>query len=212
MADDRLPPAAAAVAVPDPDDDSDEGGANVEKRLGKLERSLTETLKALDEEKKSSAGKDKKITELANEKKELQKATLSKDQLLELRQRELDEKESAWEAKMAAETIELRKLRTEQLRTKVISKFDNFPSFLIDRIRGETEEEIEADIRGLQNKWVKERDKVDNARKLGTRPKSGSGRQLGATADEVDRMSPEEKKRWASTASDEELQAVLEEM
>lgn len=191
------------------DHDGQAGDSNVETRLGKLEKSLSDTLRALEEEKKSSAGKDKKITELANEKKELQKATLSKDQLLELRQKELDEKESAWEAKMAAETIELRKLRTEQLRTKVISKFDNFPSFLIDRIRGETEEEIEADIRGLQNKWVKERDKVDNARKTGARPRSGSGKQIGATADEVDRMSPEEKKRWAATASDEELEAVL---
>jgi len=208
MADDRLPPAAAAAAVPE-DDEPDSGGANVEKRLAKLEKSHAETLRALEEERKSSAGKDKKITELANEKKKLQDQTLSKDQLLELRQKELDEAKSEWEAQRAQEKIELDRLRVEQLKGKVISKLENFPSFLIDRVRGETEEEIEADARGLINKWVKERDKVDNVRRIGPRPKSGSGKQISITAEEVNRMTPDEKKRWASTASDEELEAVL---
>lgn len=183
--------------------------SNVEARLAKLEKSHTETLKALEEERKSSAGKDKKITEQAKELNEVRKTTLSKDQLLELQRKELDEARAEWETQRAQEKIELDRLRVEQLKGKVISKLENFPSFLIDRVRGETEEEIEADARGLINKWVKERDKVDNVRRIGPRPKSGSGKQISITAEEVNRMTPDEKKRWASTASDEELEAVL---
>ncbi len=193
--------------------------SNVEERLKKLEASLTETVKELETERKSSSGKDTKITELVNAKKELEKATLSKDQLLELRQKELDEKEAAWNQQRTAETLELKKLRIENLKTKVISKFDSFPPFLIDRIRGETEEEIEADIRNLQNKLVKERDKVENVRRAGLKPQSGGGRQINITAEDLRNMTPEERKKWVyeqysgkGRGTNPEADAVLEEL
>jgi hypothetical protein len=208
---DKLPPVAAAAAVPDPEEPGT-GGANVEERLRKLET-------ALDTERKASAGKDAKITELMNAKKELEKTTLSKDQLLELRQKELDEKEASWNAQRTAETLELKRLQVENLKTKVIAKFDNFPAFLIDRIRGETEEEIETDIRSLQNKWVKERDKVDNVRKVGPRPQSGGGRQINTTVEDLRNMSPEARKKWTyeqysgkGRGTNPEADAMLEEL
>jgi hypothetical protein len=206
MADDNK----AGGGPEDPEGQPDK--SNVEQRLGKLEKLLVETTKQLENERKDSIGKDKKITELVNEKKELQKATLSKDQLLEVRQKELDEAKAEWEQQRAAEKIELERLKTEALKQQVLDKLDNFPSFLRDRIRGNTAEEIEADARGLLGKWIKERDKVNNAKKIGPRPQSGNGKQISVTAEEVSRMTPDAKKQWAATASDEELEAVLGEL
>jgi len=203
MADDKT-----AVAAPEEEPD----GVNVEKRLSKLEELLTLTTKNLEEERKASAGKDKKITELSQAKKELENTTLSKDKLLEIRQKELEEAKGEWEKQQAAERIELEKLKIEQLRTQVLSKLENFPSFLIDRIRGQTAEEIEADARQIMSKWVKERDKVDNSRKVTGKPRSGSGKQINITAEDVRAMSPKEKLEWAKTAGKEEYDAVFDEL
>jgi len=200
------------TAVAAPEEETPPDGVNVEKRLSKLEELLTQTTKRLEEELKASAGKDKKITELSQAKKELQESTLSKDKLLEIRQKELEEAKGEWEQQRAAEKIELEKLKVEQLKTQVLSKLENFPSFLIDRIRGQTAEEIEADARQIMSKWVKERDKVDNSRKVTGKPRSGSGKQINYTAEDVKAMSPKEKMEWAKTAGKDEYDAVFDEL
>jgi hypothetical protein len=193
-------------------DEEEPKAPDVEVRLSKLEKALTDTAKILEEERRASAGKDKKITELSAEKKNLQESTLSKDKLLEIREKELEEKEAETAAKNAAERLELESLRTEMLRHKVLTKLENFPTFLADRVRGNTEEDIEADARGLMKHWVKDRDKVDNVRKVTGRPKSGDGKQLGRTADDVRSMSPKEMKEWAATASEEEYAEVFDDI
>lgn len=199
------------------------GESEVEKRIAKLEKSYAETLKALEQERKNSAGRDKKIDELNQEKKALQEATYSKDKLLEIRDQEQKEREMAWQQQQATERAELEKLRVEQLRLKVLSKLEvqgqGFPSFLMDRVHGGTEEEIEADARGIMSKWVKERDKVDNARKVTGQPKSGNGRQLKVTVEDLKAMSPQELKKWTEQqysgkgrGTNAEADALLEEL
>ncbi len=183
---------------------------NVEQRLSNLESLLTRTAKDLEEERKASSGKDRKITELSEEKKKLQESTLSKDKLLEIRERELEEAKVLWEQQRVAEKIELDRLRIEQLKTQVLSKLENFPSFLIDRVRGTNADEIEADARNMMKFWVKERDKVDNARRVTTKPRSGGGNQIAMTVDDVKVMNSKEKMDWAATASDEEYAEVFD--
>lgn len=188
-----------------PDDKSTEDGKHdpkdqaepqdVEKRLSKLEKILMDTTKTLEEERKASAGKDKKITELAQAKKELMESTLSKDKLLEIRLKEFEEEKAGWDAQRATERAEIERLRVEQLRTQVISKLDNFPSFLMDRVRGNTAEEIEADAREILKKWVKERDKVENVRKVTGKPQSGAGRQSNISVEELRSMNPADQKK-----------------
>ena len=186
--------------------------SNVEDRLVKLEKSYSETLKALEQERKNSAGRDKKIDELTQEKKALQEKAYSTDKLLEIREQEQKEREAKWKEQQAAEKMELDKLRTEQLKTEVLSKLENFPSFLIDRVRGTSKEEIEADARGLMNKWVKERDKVENVRKVGSKPQTATSSKQMKTAAEIKAMSSKEKMDWAANASDEEYSAIFDEL
>lgn len=193
----------------------DEGGkdnANIEKRLSKVEELLTRTTRILEEEKKASAGKDQKITELLGEKKKLQEATLSKDKLLEIREKEQEEREAEWAAKNTTERLELEQLRIEMERRKIVDKLENFPQFLAERLRGTTADEIEADAKELMRRWVKERDKVGNARKVTGQPKSGSGKQTAMNAEDVKNMTPKEKMQWAENATDEEFNAVFDEL
>lgn len=194
------------------DQDGQPGKENVEVRLSKLERLLTETSKNLDEERKASSGKDKKISELSIERKKLQEATMSQDKLLELRAKELEEAKSEWEQQRAQEKMELERLRIESLRRDVIGKFPQFPSFLAPRVQGASAEEIETDVRQLMNLWVKERDKVDNVRRVGPRPQSGSGRQSTITAQDVREMTPQERMKWAENANPEEYDAIFDEL
>jgi hypothetical protein len=198
------------------DDQEDQDGqpdsGNVEERLSKLERLLTETTKTLDEERKASAGKDKKITELAMERKKLQESTLSKDKLLEIREKELEESKKEWDEQRTAEKLELEKLRIESTRRDVVAKFPNFPSFLLDRVQGVNAVEIEADVRSLMNVWVKERDKVENVRKVGPRPSSGSGKQSNVTAQDVSEMSQEEQRKWAESATEDDFNTIFDEL
>jgi len=193
--------------------------SNVEERLAKVEKSNSEYLKALEQERKNSAGRDKKIEELTQEKKALQEKAYSTDKLLEIREQEQKEREAKWEEQRASEKMELEKLRVEQLKNEVISRLENFPGFLIDRVRGTSKEEIEADARGLANKWVKERDKVENVRKIGPKPKSGGGRQINITVEDLRNMSPEERKKWTyeqysgkGRGTNPEADAMLEEL
>jgi hypothetical protein len=113
---------------------------------------------------------------LVNERKKLQEATMSKDKLLELRESELNEQRVEWEKQRGVEKDELEKLRLEVERNKVIAKLENFPIFLADRIRGKTADEMEADAREIMKKWLKERDKVDNVRKVTPTPKTSGGK------------------------------------
>jgi primosomal protein N' len=202
----------------EPDDEpakNDEGGndeEDVKKRLSKLEKSLSETVRVLEEERKASAGKDKKITELSAERRKLQESTLSKDKLLEIREKELEDAKAEWEQQRATERLELENLRIESLRREVLSKLENFPAFLMDRVRGTNKEEIEADARNIMKMWVKDRNMVDNVRKTTGRPQSGTGKQVSMSADDVKNMTPEEKRRWAETATDEEYAAVFDEL
>lgn len=186
----------------------EKSSSDVESRLQKLEQQLIQTQKELDSERKASAGKDKKITELSSEKKDLQKATLSKDELLRLREQELAEQQAEWEKQREIEKMELEKLRVANLRREVLRKIENFPSFLEDRVMGDSPEEIEADARTLMNRWVKDRGLVQNAGKLGSKPVSGDGKQVSITAQDIREMTAEQKRHWAETATDEEYMAL----
>jgi len=187
---------------------------NIDKRLEKLEKLeklFAETTRNLEEERKASAGKDKKITTLQEEKKELQAQTLGKDDLLRLREEELREKQLEWEAKQKEEKAELEKLRIQNLKHEVLKTLPDFPSFLADRVHGSTPEEIETDAREIMRAWVRERDKVGNARKV-TKVKSGSGGKGTITAEEVALMSPKDRLKWAEEASDEEYEEIFDQL
>jgi len=199
------------------DDQSDtsnakKDAANVNNRLTKLESMLAENARVLEEERRASAGKDKKITELQTDKKKLQEGSLSKDKLLEIREKEQSEHEAEWAARNATERMELEQLRIEMERHKVIAKLENFPMFLADRVRGTNAEEIEADARNLMNRILKDRSNANNARKVTPRPQSGSGKQIGRTADEVKHMTSKERMAWSATASEEEFAEVFDEL
>lgn len=187
---------------------------NVEQRLAMLEKMQAETARTLDEERKSSAGKDRKITELADEKRKLQESTLSKDKLLEIREQEQKEREKEWAEKNATERLELEQLRIKTLRQEVLAGLaENFPMFLADRVRGGTKEEIEADARMIMGKWVKDRTLTTNAAKVTGRPQSGDGRQGGAqTKESVEAMSSADRKKWAATAPKEERDRIFDEI
>jgi len=191
--------------------------ADVDKRLEKLEKLeklFAETAKSLEEERKASAGKDKKITTLQDEKKELQAQTLGKDDLLRLREDELKEKQQAWEAQQKEEKAELEKLRVKNLKHEILKTLPDFPNFLADRVNGSTPEEIETDAREIMKAWVRERDKVGNAWKV-TKVKSGGSTKpsMGVkNAEEVLLMTPQERLAWAEQASDEEFDDTFDEL
>ena len=176
---------------------------NIEERLSKLEKILNDTSKALEDERKDNQGKDKKITELVNERKKLQEATMSKDKLLEVRESELNEQRAEWEKQRGAEKDELEKLRLEVERTKVVAKLDGFPTFLANRIVGKNADEMEADAREIMKRWVKERDKVDNARKVTSKPQTGSGKQQKSYAVEDFKENPAGKDTFANLPKEE---------
>jgi hypothetical protein len=156
-------------------EDGQDGTPNIEERLSKLEKLLADTSKALEDERRDKQGKDKKITELVNERNKLQEATMSKDKLLELRESELNEQRADWEKQRVAEKEEIERLRLEVERNKVVAKL-GVPPFLADRIRGKNADEMEADAREIMKKWVNERDKVDNVRKVTPTPKTGGSK------------------------------------
>lgn len=146
---------------------------SIEERLGKLEKSNNEYKAALDEAKKESAGKDRRITEQNNTIKELQKTTLSKDELLVLREKELADKEAAIEAKNATDRQELEMLRLKMLKQETLGKL-NVPPLLWEFIDGTTADEIETKARKLINVVSKEQVLKDNARKVTGIPRTGT--------------------------------------
>jgi len=194
------------------DDAGQDAAEDIEKRLVNLEKLLEKTTLTLESERRASAGKDKKITDLQAETKKLQEATLSKDDLLRLREDELNRERNEWEREREEEKKEITRLRQEQMRHDVLGKLENFPRFLYDRVKGETPEEVERDARLIMKEWVTDRDKVSNARKVGKKPQSGDGKQSGITAQDVLDMSPDQRREWAMTASEEEQDAIDEEL
>jgi hypothetical protein len=156
-----------------PDETGKTEELSIEDRLGKLEKVNLEYKAALDEAKKESAGKDRRITEQNNTIKELQKTTLSKDELLSLREKELADKEVAIEAKNAAERQELEMLRLKMLKQETLGKL-NVPPLLWEFIEGTTADEIETRARKLINVVSKEQVLKDNARKVTGIPRTGT--------------------------------------
>lgn len=183
-----------------------------EERLSALEDLLKKTTQALEAEKKASSGKDKKITELQAETKNLQEKTYSQDELLRLRKEELDREKAEWEREREEEKKQLESLKQEQMRNEVLNQLENFPKFLYDRVRGGTREEVERDARLLMKEWVTDRDKVDNARKVAKKPQAGDGKQINVTAADVENMTAAEKRKWAANATPEEWAAVRDNM
>lgn len=180
-----------------------------------LEKFKAEFMKMLDDERRASAGKDKKITELQGEVKSFQEATMSKDKLLELRQKEFDEQKAEFEKQQALIRMENERERRENLINKVIARYsDKFPGLIkfAERIKGNTEEEIEVDIKQFTRDWVSERNKIDNVRKVSGKPQSGSGKQISHDAEDIKAMSGKERMQWAAHASDEEFNEIFDEL
>lgn len=197
--------------------DADEAAEKSSNTVNKsdLEKFRAEFMKMLDDEKRASAGKDKKITELQGEVKSFQEATMSKDKLLELRQKEFDEQKAEFDKQQALIRMENERERRENLINKVIARYsDKFPGLIkfAERIRGNTEEEIEIDIKQFTRDWVSERNKIDNARKVPGKPQSGSGKQISHDAEDIKSMSARDRMKWAEHASDEEFAEVFDEL
>jgi len=186
---------------------------DVEERLAKLEKIYEQTNKDLESEKKASSSKDKKIAELQGERKKLQEATLSKDDLLKLREEELSKKEEEWEKTRETEKQELERLKQEHMKSEVLSKLDEFPRAFWDRIKGDTPEEVETDARRLMKIFLTERDKIGNAYKVTKRPQTAEGKpmSLPLVADYA-KWTTEQRRRWAEKASKEERDAMEKEI
>jgi hypothetical protein len=166
----------------------------------------------LENEKKASAGKDKKITELSSRTRDLQQKTMSQEELYALRQKELEEEKLEWQKQRDQERLELEELRIKQLRTDTLKKLKNFPIEFEDRIHGKTAEEIETDARNFVSKWLGDKTLRDNRDKVSGPPRSGDGKQISVSAEDVRNMSPQEKIKWSANASEEEYAAVFDEL
>lgn len=207
----------AKEEVTDAGDKSHEGDASTSSNVvnrSDFDKFRAELMKMLDDEKRASSGKDKKITELQGEVKQFQEATLSKDKLLELRQKEFDEQKAEFEKQQALIRMENEKERRENMINKVVARYsDKFPGLIkfADRIKGNTEEEIEIDIKQFTKMWLDDKGKVD-VRKIPGRPQSGSGKQVAVDVDAIRAMGGKDKMKWAAQASDEEFAAVFDEL
>ena len=186
---------------------------NVEERLAKLEKSLEQTNKDLESEKKASSSKDKKIAELQGDRKKLQEATMTKDQLLEVRLQELTRKEEEWEKTRETERKELEQLKQDNMKNEVLSKLEDFPRSFWNRVHGNTPEEIEIDARQLMKVFLTERDKVGNAYKVTKRPQTAEGKPMSLPlVSDYAKWTSEERRRWAEKASKEERDAMEKEI
>ena len=185
---------------------------DLEDRLEKLEKAAADTAKALEEERRASSGKDKKITELTAEKRKWQEDTLSREALNELRAEELKQKEIEWEQKSASERLELESLRIEMDKRTVLDELDGFPAELAEYVKGSSKEEIETNARRLMNLWIKDRNEAENVRKVTGVPKTGVTRSaIPVRANELAaRPRSVQREFGASAADDEFLQLVTE--
>lgn len=184
-------------------------GASVEERLAKVEKTNAEYKAALDEVRKESAGKDRKITEQNKTISDLQKTTLSKDELLVLREKELAEKEAAIEAKNAADRQELDLLRMKMVKTETLTVL-NTPAPLWEFIEGTNKEELETKARKLMNIISKDIKLIENTRKITGRPQTGEKRDL-TTVQDIKEMGSREATERISRMSREDQDRLFEE-
>jgi len=185
---------------------------NLEERFGKLEKVVSEQARILEEERKASAGKDKKITELAAEKRKLQEATLSKDSLNELRAEELKQMQAEWAERSAAERLELETLRMEMDKRTVLDSLHGFPPELAEYVKGSNVEEIETNARRLMSLWIKDRNVVDNSKKVTGVPATGATRSaIPIRANDLAAKARGEQREWAANAKDEDFLKVVTE-
>jgi len=202
---------AVATAVADPDEGAEQA-VNIEDRLAKLEEAHSQTIKDLEAERKASAGKDSKITTLMNDKQELRKATLSKDDLLKLREEDLVKEKAEWDEQRKDEQDELSRVKKNIVIYEVLRKpgLEDFPEPFIKAIEGDSSADIEMSARKILKLFLDERDKLDNVRKVAHMPQTGSdGKKLNVpTVKEYDAMSQHDRRQWADNATLEEIEAL----
>ena len=205
MAEEKDTPAEDQTDDPQPE-------VNLEEKLDKLERMVSEQAKTLESVSKASAGKDKKITELASAKRKLEDETLSKDTLNELRANELKQQKLEWEEASAAERAELEALRMEFDKRTVLDSLDGFPNELAEYVTGADVEEIETNARKLMALWVKDRAVAKNKQKVTGAPATSARKPVASLgAKELAGKTPAERREWAGDADDESfLQLVRE--
>ena len=199
----------------DPDDLGQLPDVNVDERLAKLITDYQALQSNIEEERKASAGKDKKISSLKVEVDELRKSTLSKEELVKYQEEQLVKEKAEWEV-----TIREREERAEKQEKRitlyeVLRKpgLEDFPKLLIDSIQGNTAEEMEIHARKLQDLILKERDKRENANKVGPKPQTADGKPINTPLlSDYARWTEEQRRRWADKASLEEREAMLKEI
>jgi len=203
MADDKGAPAEDQAI--DPQDEM-----TLEDRLAKLEKTGAERESVLEEERKASAGKDKKITELTAERRKWQEDTLSKDQLLQLRADDQKKKEDEWAAHKAEEQTELLALRMELDKRTVLDSLEGFPSELAEYVNGSDIEEIETNARKLMALWTKDRSALDNVQKVTGVPRTGAKTSTVKAADLAGKGMAEQREFGANAEDDDFLQLVTD--
>lgn len=192
------------------DADGDAGGddnqdADLDARIRKAVLTVT---KDLETTRRESAGKDKKITELRSEIEKLRQATLSKEQLADLKVREAEERMLAAEKLEQQADERIRRAEQKNLRFEVLSNIKGFPMEVAEMVHGESAEEIEIAAKKLMKLIVSERDKRENARKASDTPRSGDGRQPRMDKEKWDSMTQAERRDWAASASDEDIDMI----
>lgn len=191
--------------------DDPQPGVNLEEKVDKLEKLISEQAKTLENVTKASAGKDKKITELAAGKRKLEDETLNKDTLNELRANELKQQKLEWEAESAAERAELEELRIKIDKRTVLDGLVGFPPELAEYVTGADMEEIETNARRLMALWVKDRAVVSNVRKVTGVPGTGTSKSaIPIKANELAAKARTEQREWAENAEDDAFLNVIE--
>ena len=185
---------------------------NLEERIEKMEKRDAEREKVLEEERKASAGKDKKITELAQEKRKLQEETLSKDQLVQLRAEDTRKEKEAWEQQKAEEQTELLALRMELDKRTVLDSLEGFPPELAEYVSGSDIEEIETNARKLMSLWTKDRAALSNVDKVTGVPRTSARKSVSSVkANEIAGKPRSEQRKFGEDADDETFLHVVSE-
>ena len=181
-------------------------------RLDRFEKRDLERTKALEDEKKASAGKDKKITELTGEKRDLQEASLDKNVLNDLRAEEIKQERAAWAEQSSVERLELEALRIEMDRRTVLDGLNGFPSKLAEYVKGTDKDAIETSARNLMAIIVEQRNIVDNSKKVTGVPKTGNSRTaIPVRANEMAAQPADVQREFGAEAEgDEFLKMVTE--
>ncbi len=202
----------AKDTVDDEREDQDDGqpdAPNVEDQRDELAKLLKDIKKERDDERSRNSGLDRKITDQAAEIKTLQEDTYSKDKLLDLREERIKDREAKASEEMAADRAELQVARNEIMKHEVLSKLENFPMRLANRVTGNSEEEVEADAMVLMKDVLREVEPITNARRTTGAPPTGGGGKATDIAEmspeDALKLSPADQGRWsAAHAKDDE--------